>query len=152
MRNCDIEIIMPGSTEKISLVNQYDFHLIESPAKVVAPIGEYEVQSYPESATPEIDPRTTKKPFEYKISLAYWGSEADANSNIISFYDSLFTTDGDIMTAKEITLLNNYKNVQMKGYAQKWDEKTYTIEGENSLIMFDFTLYVNNPKTYDKII
>jgi hypothetical protein len=147
MRKCDIEIIMPGSTDKISLVEQYDFHLIESPARITAPIRDYETQAFPESASPEIDNRTVKQPFDYQISLAYWGSEADANVRIRSFFDSLFSANGDILTAKEITLINNYKGVQMKGYAKQWDEKTYTIEGEKGLIMFDFTLYVNDPTT-----
>jgi hypothetical protein len=63
------------------------------------------------------------------------------------FFDSLFDAEGDILTAKEIELFNNYKNVKMKGLAKKWDEKTYTIEGEKGLIVFDFVLYVNNPNT-----
>lgn len=152
MRNCDIEISLDGTT-KTSLVQQYDFHLIESPAQVLAPIREYEKQEYPESAAPEIDARTVLKPFDYKISLGYWGKEEDANNKIRTFFNSLFDADSnsDILTAKEIELFNNYKMVKMKGYAKKWDEKTYTIEGENGLVMFDFILYVNDPTTLTDI-
>ena len=73
------------------------------------------------------------------------------NANIRSFYDSLFTQEGDIFTAKEIELFNNYKNVKMKGFAKKWDEKTYTIEGEKGLLVFDFILYVNDPTSLTDI-
>lgn len=145
-RNCSIEISIEKAA-KINLINTYDFHLLESPARVLAPIREYEVQSFPESAEPEIDRRTVKQPFEYQISLGYWGNEATANSRIITFFNSLFTSKDGILTAKEIELFNNYKNVKMKGFAKKWDEKTYTIEGEKGLIVFDFVLYVNNPNT-----
>lgn len=149
-RVCSIEISIEGGA-KIDLIDTYDFHLIESPARVTAPLRAYEKQEYPESATPEIDRRTVKQPFEYQISLGYWGSEEKVNSNIRAFYDSLFTQDGDILTAKEITLYNNYKNVQMKGFAKKWDEKTYTIQGEKGLLLFDFVLDVNDPTTLTDI-
>lgn len=155
MRNCDIEIKI-GTADKISLVQAYDFHLIESPARIVPPIRDYEKQQYPESSTPEIDARTIIQPFDYKISLGYWGKEENANGNIRAFFNSLFKSDdtvadSEIMVAEEIELFNNYKGVKMKGYAKKWDEKTYTIEGENGLVLFDFILYVNDPSTLTDI-
>ena len=149
-RDCSIEISIEGGS-KVNLIDEYDFHLIESPAQVLAPIREYEVQSFPESAEPEIDCRTVEQPFDYQISLGCWANEDTVNTNIRNFYNSLFTTDGDILTAKEIELFKNYKNVKMKGYAKKWDENTYTIEGEKGLLMFDFVLYVNNPKSLTDI-
>ena len=145
-RNCSIEISIEGA-DKVNLIDTYDFHLLESPARILAPIRDYETQSFPESAEPEIDRRTVKQPFDYQISLGYWGDEATANSKIIEFFNSLFESKDGILTAKEIELFNNYKNVKMKGFAKKWDEKTYTIEGEKGLIVFDFVLYVNNPNT-----
>lgn len=149
-RNCSIDISIEGG-DKVNLIEQYDFHLLESPARVLAPIREYEVQSFPESAEPEIDRRTVKQPFKYQISLGYWGNEDVANGLIRDFFNSLFTADGDILTAREVELFNNYKNVKMKGFAERWDEKTYTIEGEKGLIVFDFVLYVNNPNTLGDI-
>ena len=149
-RLCSIEISIEGA-EKIDLIDAYDFHLLESPARITAPIREYETQSYPESASPELDRRTVKQPFDYNISLGCWANEDVVNANIRSFYDSLFTQDGDILTAKEIELFNNYKNVKMKGFAKKWDEKTYTIEGEKGLLVFDFVLYVNDPTSLTDI-
>ena len=149
-RLCSIEISIEGG-EKIDLIDTYDFHLLESPARVTAPIREYETQAFPESAAPEMDRRTTKQPFDYNISLGCWADEDTVNKNIRDFYDSLFTSDGDILTAKEIELFNNYKNVKMKGFAKKWDEKTYTIEGEKGLLVFDFVLYVNDPTSLTDI-
>lgn len=151
MRDCSIEISIEGS-EKVNLIKTYGFHLLESPARVVAPIREYEKQSYPESAAPEIDRRTVKQPFEYKVSIGCWDAEATVNGKIRAFYDSLFSAgEGDLMVAKEVELFNNYKNVKMKGFAQEWDEKTYTIDGERGLVVFDFVLYVNDPNTLTDI-
>lgn len=149
-RNCSIEISIDGAP-KINLIQEYDFHLLESPARVTAPIRDYETQSFPESAAPEIDRRTVKQPFDYQISLGCWANEDTVNKNIRAFYDSLFTSDGDILTAKEVEFFNNYKNVKMKGFAKKWDEKTYTIEGEKGLLVFDFVLYVNDPTSLTDI-
>ena len=149
-RVCSIEISIEGG-KKIDLIDTYDFHLLESPARVIAPIREYEKQSYPESAEPEIDRRTVLQPFDYQISLGCWGNEEDVNSNIRAFFDSLFTKNGDILTAKQITLYNNYKNVQMDGFAKMWDDKTYTIQGEKGLLVFDFVLDVNNPTSLKDI-
>lgn len=147
MRDCSIEIVVDGV--KKNLVNDYDFHLIESPAMITAKPGEYDVQKFPEYAAPEIDTRTTLQPFDYKISLGYWGNEEIANSLIRGFFDGLFINEdgSDVLRAKEIELINNYKNVRMKGYAKPWNEDKYTIQGENGLILFDFVLYVNDPKT-----
>ena len=149
-RLCSIEISIEGG-EKIDLIDAYDFHLLESPARVTAPIREYETQAFPESAVPEMDRRTTKQPFDYNISLGCWADEDTVNKNIRNFFDSLFSSDGDILTAKEIELFNNYKNVKVKGFAKKWDEKTYTIEGEKGLLVFDFVLYVNDPTSLTDI-
>ena len=150
-RLCSIEILIEGATTKVDLIDTYNFHLLESPARVTAPIRDYETQAYPESAAPEIDKRTVMQPFDYQISLGCWGDEDEVNSNIRTFFNSLFTKEGDILTAKEITLYNNYKNVQMTGFAKKWDEKTYTIQGEKGLLVFDFVLYVNNPASLKDI-
>lgn len=149
-RVCSIEVSIEGGP-KIDLIQEYDFHLLESPARVTAPIRDYEKQEFPESAAPEIDRRTVKQPFDYQISLGCWADEDTVNKNIRDFFDSLFTSDGDILTAKEIELFNNYKNVKMKGFAKKWDEKTYTIECEKGLLVFDFVLYVNDPTSLTDI-
>ena len=149
-RVCSIEISIEGA-EKVDLIQEYDFHLLESPARVIAPIREYEKQEFPESAVPEIDRRTVKQSFDYQISLGCWADENTVNANIRKFFDSLFTADGDILIAKEIELFNNYKNVKMKGFAKKWDEKTYAIEGEKGLLVFDFVLYVNDPTSLTDI-
>jgi len=151
-RLCSIEISIEGG-EKVDLIDTYDFHLLESPARVTAPIRDYDKQEFPESAAPEIDRRTVKQPFDYQISLGCWANEDTVNKNIRDFFSSLFTQEkgSDVMVAKEVELFNNYKNVRMKGFAKKWDEKTYTIEGEKGLLVFDFVLYVNDPTSLTDI-
>lgn len=149
-RDCHIGLIIGSSQTEVNLVDAYGFHLLESPHFNVAPIRDYDVQEYPDSAEAEIDARTTLKPFEYKISLCYFGDENTANATIQSFFNSLFstTTGSDILTALPIQMKNYWKGMKMTGYAKKWDGKTYSIEGESALVAFDFTLYVYDPRTF----
>ena len=97
-----------------------------------------------------MDKRTTLKPFEYKLSLGYFGDEITANSTIQSFFNSLFslTPGSDIMTALPLQVKNYWKGMKMTGYAKKWDGKTYSIQGEAALVAFDLTIYVNDPRTF----
>lgn len=149
-RDCHIGLIIGSSQTEVNLVETHDIHLLESPDMNVAPIRDYDVQEYPESAEAEMDPRTTLKPFEYKMSLGYFGDEITANTKIQTFFNSLFTkTSGsDIMTAVPLQVKNYWKGMKMTGYAKKWDGKTYSIQGESALVAFDFTIYVNDPRTF----
>lgn len=152
MRRCNVKIQYPDN-QVVDLVETYDFHLIESPAMIVPKVSKYETIQHPETSAPEIDTRTLKQPFDYKISLGYYGRMDCANTLIRNFFDSLFDKipETEVFRAREITLINEWKSVKMKGFAKTWDEKTYTIEGENGLIIFDFTLYVNDPNTMEEI-
>lgn len=149
-RDCHIGLIIGSSTTEVNLVDEYGFHLLESPNFTVAPIRDYDIQEYPDSAEAEMDKRTTLKPFEYKLSLGYFGDEIAANSTIQSFFNSLFshTAGSDIMTALPLLVKNYWKGIKMTGYAKKWDGKTYSIQGEAALIAFDLTIYVNDPRTF----
>ena len=149
-RDCHIGMIIGSSTTEVNLVDEYGFHLLESPNFTVAPIRDYDIQEYPDSAEAEMDKRTTLKPFDYKLSLGYFGDENSANSTIKAFFDSLFshTTDNDILTALPLQVKNYWKGMKMTGYAKKWDGKTYSIQGESALVAFDLTLYVSDPRTF----
>lgn len=149
-RACHIGMIIGSSTTEVNLVDEYGFHLLESPNFTVAPTRDYDIQEYPDSAEAEMDKRTTLKPFEYKLSLGYFGDEIAANSTIQTFFNSLFshTSDSDIMTALPLQVKNYWKGMKMTGYAKKWDGKTYTIQGEAALVAFDLTIYVNDPRTF----
>lgn len=149
-RACHIGMIIGSSTTEVNLVDEYGFHLLESPNFTVAPTRDYDIQEYPDSAEAEMDKRTTLKPFEYKLSLGYFGDEITANSTIQSFFNSLFslTTGSDIMTALPLQVKNYWKGMKMTGYAKKWDGKTYSIQGEAALVAFDLTIYVNDPRTF----
>lgn len=149
MRYCYISIKI-NNGEVINLVDTYQFHLIKSPARILAPIRKYEIQKYPKSSAVEMDTRTKLETFEYTITLGYYGPEDEANSKIREFFNSFFDRDdedNDILIAKKITLYNYWKNIQMEGYAQVWDEKTYTLQGEKGLVLFDFTVFVDDPAT-----
>lgn len=149
-RACHIGLIIGSSTTEVNLVDEYGFHLLESPNFTVAPIRDYDIQEYPDSAEAEMDKRTTLKPFEYKLSLGYFGDEITANSTIQSFFNSLFShaPGSDIMTALPLQVKNYWKGMKMTGYAKKWDGKTYSIQGEAALVAFDLTIYVNDPRTF----
>ena len=149
-RDCHIGLIIGSSTTEVNLVDEYGFHLLESPNFTVAPTRDYDIQEYPDSAEAEMDKRTTLKPFEYKLSLGYFGDEITANSTIQSFFNSLFshTQDSDIMAALPLQVKNYWKGMKMTGYAKKWDGKTYSIQGEAALVAFDLTIYVNDPRTF----
>lgn len=149
-RACHIGMIIGNSANEVNLVDEYGFHLLESPNFTVAPIRDYDIQEYPDSAEAEMDKRTTLKPFEYKLSLGYFGDEITANSTIQSFFNSLFflTPGSDIMTALPLQVKNYWKGMKMTGYAKKWDGKTYSIQGEAALVAFDLTIYVNDPRTF----
>ena len=97
-----------------------------------------------------MDKRTTLKPFEYKLSLGYFGDEITANSTIQSFFNSLFShaPGSDIITAIPLQVKNYWKGMKMTGYAKNWDGKTYSIQGEAALVAFDLTIYVNDPRTF----
>ena len=146
MINCDIKIKI-GAND-ISLLDDYNIHLLESPAIIVAPIRDYDTQSYPESAEAEIDPRTVLKPFEYKLVLGCSSNTENINELISSLFKKFFIFgEGDIMEAKEVEVINEYKGIKMKGYVKQWDGKTTTISDPYSFHTFEFVLYVNNPKT-----
>lgn len=149
-RDCHIGLIIDSSTTEVNLVDEYGFHLLESPNFTVAPTRDYDIQEYPDSAEAEMDKRTTLKPFEYKLSLGYFGDEITANSTIQSFFNSLFshTAGSDIIIALPLQVKNYWKGMKMTGYAKKWDGKTYSIQGEAALVAFDLTIYVNDPRTF----
>ena len=128
-RDCHIGMIIGDSANEVNLVDEYGFHLLESPSFTVAPTRDYDIQEYPDSAEAEMDKRTTLKPFDYKLSLGY-------------------TTDNDILTALPLQVKNYWKGMKMTGYAKKWDGKTYSIQGESALVAFDLTIYVNDPRTF----
>lgn len=153
-RKCDIEISVWDKKlnewgDRRSLVEFYDFHLLKSDPRITAPIRDYEVQEYPETSEAEIDNRTTLKPFDYKMTIGCWGNEETINKRIREFFDSFFEKypDSDVMDAKRVMLYNNYKNVKMEGYLKPWNEKTYTLENENGLVVFDMEIFVDKPKT-----
>lgn len=149
-RDCHVGLIIGTSETEINLVEDLDIHLLESPDMTMPPIRDYDIQEYPDSAEAEMDTRTTLKPFEYKMSLGYFGDEATANSKIQEFFNSLFTASqsSDILTALPLQVKNYWKGMKMTGYAKQWDGKTYSIQGEAALVVFDFTVYVKDPRTF----
>lgn len=150
-RTCEIRIRIGSGTVQ-NAITAWGLYLMESDDTIIAPIREYEVQEYPEEAAPEIYPFTTLMPFDYKCTLLCMGDLDTVNATVRAFYDSLFTiTPGvDLRQAQEITLYNDYKGVQVTGYVKTAEAKDYypsLSEYEKGAFLFDFILYVADPKT-----
>jgi len=130
----------------------YGLYLISSDNTIVAPVKEYETQEYPESAAVEIYPYTTKEPFDYTCKMLIMGDKDTVNESITAFYDSLFeVTEGvDLRKAKKITIYNEEKGIQVSGYAKTMtgnDYHTLLTEYEKEAFLFDFVLYIADPRT-----
>ena len=150
-RVCEIRIKI-GSGAIQNAITAWGLYLMESDDTIVAPVRDYEIQEYPEQAAPEIYPFTTLMPFDYKCTLLCLGDLDEVNATVKAFYDSLFviTPGVDLRQAQEITLFNDYKGVQVSGYAKSPEAKDYypeLIAYEKGAFLFDFILYVANPNT-----
>jgi len=150
-RECKIRIkIGNGSIQ--DAITAWGLYLIDSDDTIIAPIREYESVEFPEEAKAEVYPYTTLKPFDYKCTLLCFGDLDTVNTTVRTFYDSLFTiTPGvDLRQALEITIYNDHKGMQLTGYAKPVDSKDYypqLAEHEKGAYLFDFVLYVADPKT-----
>jgi hypothetical protein len=129
------------------------FHLMESPDILIPEQREYETEVYPEHDGAYIYPYTVYNPFDYTVKLLYFGNISSLNSAVHEFWDQMFETvvHGGIRRAKKIRIFNDYKGVQIVGYAKSAPgEDTYIkVLGNgtspDSGWQFDFTLYVANP-------
>ncbi len=130
------------------------FHLMESPDILVPEQREYETERYPEHDGVSIYPYTSYESFRYTCKLLFFGSVEDMNIAVRTLWDSMFETViyGGTRRAKEVRLYNDYKGVQIVGYAQ-------AMPGEDSYIQIfgdgrdskdsgwacEFTIFVANP-------
>ena len=150
-RDCKIRIKI-GTGEIQDAITTWGLYLIDSDDTIIAPVREYESIEYPEEAAAEIYPYTTLKPFDYKCTLLCLGDLTTVNATVRTFYDSLFaiTSGVDLRKAEQITLYNDLKGVRVTGYAKTNDPKDYypqLIEHEKGAFIFEFVLYVADPKT-----
>jgi len=154
-RICNMSIqIGNGDIVDISTLG---FYLIKSDDLVTAPIKDYEKQEYPESASVELYPYTTKKPFDYSVTLLAIGKQNEINNIVNSFWDSLFEIipGSDLRKALPITIYNYWKGVQLTGYAKSNDPESHypkIIEYEKSAYTFKLVLYVTDPRTLLPIV
>ena len=150
-RPCKISIkIADGSIYDTETT--YGLYLMDSDDLVIAPVKDYEVQSYPESAAVEIYPYTTKQTFDYKVTLLKFGDISTVNASVNAFYDSLFevSTGLDLRRAKAITIYNHWKGVEVVGYAKSTNatgNHPQLIEIEKAAYAFDLILQVADPTT-----
>jgi hypothetical protein len=150
-RDCKI-FVQIDDGDIVDVESVIGLYLIDSDDTVVAPVKDYEVQEYPESAAAEIYPHTTKKPFDYTCKMLAFGELPDVNTTVSNFYDSLLgITEGvDLRQAKKVTIYNEYKGVKVSGYAKTLSGTDYypnLTKYENGAFIFDFVLYIADPRT-----
>jgi hypothetical protein len=143
-RNCAVDIII-GSGETENLLSDYGFELTESPFIIYPETRGYEMQEYPESAAPEMLAKTTQKPFDYPIGLVYSGDKRAANGVINSFFASMFSATGDVLTPVLVEIRNYFKKEMVQGYAKRLGDFKTGFDASGDTVGFTFTLYVNYP-------
>lgn len=147
-RECAVDMII-GSGETVNILSEYGFELVESPMIIYPETRDYEIQEYPEEATPEVLAKTVKKPFDYPITFVYTGDKRAANGVINSFYGSLFSDTGDILTPNLVEIRNYLKKEMVKGYAKRISDIKAGFDTAGDAVMFTLTLFVNNPTICD---
>ena len=150
-RNYKIHIKVGDASIYDAEVSQ-GLYLIDCDDLIVAPIKEYEEQVYPESAAVEIWPYTTKAAFDYKVTLCKFGDCSTVNASVNSSYDSLFdiSSGTDLRMAKLVTIYNDWKGVQVSGYAKTSPSAgnyPQLVQQEQSAYSFDLVLRVADPST-----
>ena len=135
----------------VDIQSALGFHLVDSDDTVVAPIKDYEVQKYPESAAVEIYPYTTLDPFDYSCTLMAVGPQSTVNASVRAFFDSMFEISGvsDIRKAKPITIYNEWKGVKATGYVKTSPAKgSYPnlVAYEQGAYLFEFIIFVSDPR------
>lgn len=147
-RECKLSYRINGGT--LTDISTHGFHLVKSDDRITAPIKEYEVQEYPETAAVEIYPYTTKAPFDYEVTLLALGEFDQVNASVAAFVDSLFSASGDLLQALPITLYNYWKGVQVTGYlksSEPTEHRPKLTKYEQSAYVFTLVFYVADPTT-----
>lgn len=134
-----------GSDAIKNMETDLKFYLMESTDILTPPQREYETEVFPESSGVSIYPVTSDEQFDYNIKLCYFGSEDSANLAISAFNTSLFTKIGDLKTAKELTIYNDFKRVMVVGYVKSIKTDTTNSIKSRDVVIFDFLVQVTNP-------
>lgn len=141
----DAKVILNIDGVDVDLESEYNMYLVDSPDIVCPPTKPFEEEQYPESNGSYIYPKTTMDKFEYKITILYFGEKDTANSKITQLNDLLYVKNGEILSAKEITVKNKYKNVSIVGYIKSLVGNDTDFDSDSDAWFFDLTIQVSDP-------
>lgn len=144
MRSAKVILNIDGGD--IDLESEYNMYLVDSPDIVCAPTKPFEEEQYPESNGAYIYPKTTMDKFDYKITILYFGERDTANLKIAQLNNLLYAKSGDMLSAKEITVKNMYKNVSIVGYTKSLVGNETDFDSDSDAWFFDLTIQVANPQ------
>ena len=133
-----LQILIPPAITPID-IESLGFAVISTDPTIIAPMKDYDVQTYPEWDDSEIYPQTTLSTFTYTCRLAYKG---ESPSGIVSFLSSIRN--------KQITLYNHNTGMRVSGYLTSPQNQVYypnIICEENLCFSFDFCIFVAEPST-----
>lgn len=131
-----------GSDSEIDVLTTYGFHLIAADDNILPSLSDVETVDYPEENGARIYPKVKQKAFDYKITLGCKGNEDGINATINKFWSSLFTSTTGLMEPREVTIVNNYNRVTLKGVTKQIATTKYHDGGDIGVTEFEWTIYV----------
>jgi hypothetical protein len=137
----------------------YGMIYVESDTRFEADLNDFATTTYAEQSGENMDPRTTRKAFDYKIKFLIETPNSDienANAKIRAFNSLLYTkaSDSDVLTFKTVTLYNDYKRVKIVGTPKDFIKEATDFWRDDNKVAYDcvqaeLTIHVSNPELCD---
>lgn len=149
-KKCKIDIEVDGN--RIDLEGTYQLYLQESSNLFMPNISPYYTESYPESHGEFIYPITKFDAFDYEVKLVYVGSESGVSKHINDFLNIFFINRNNIKQAKEVTIINDYKEVSFPAYFKEITKGDKFIRGQRGIANFNLKFRVTKPQNIEYIL
>ena len=139
-----------GDGDILDTIDGYGLVYVSSDHRFEAPIKEFDKTSYPEQEGENI--KTVSDAFDYKVTwfIKADGSLGNANEVIKTFNSSLYETNGNIKTFKQVTFFNRYKKVVIVGTPSLIQEATEFWRDANGIqhdvVCVEWTIRVSKPR------
>lgn len=120
-----------------------------------APLKTMESTSYPEQAGKNVNPKTVRDSFDYKVKffIKAGGSLGNANAVIASFNNQLYDEVDGVMTFKRVVFYNDYKKVKISGIPKLIQEATDFWRDDKGrqadVVCAEWNITVDNPSLCD---
>ena len=136
----------------LDTIDGYGLVYVSSDNRFEAPIKEFDKTSYPEQEGENIIAKTVSDAFDYKTTwfVKADGSLGNANKVIADFNKSLYDTDGNIKTFKQVAFYNDYKKVKIVGTPSLIQEATEFWRDANGkqhdVVCVEWVIRVSKPR------